>query len=28
VIDEVFLGDNACGSGYKFDVYLHRGAGA
>merc|ERR1712185_341031 len=23
-----FLGANACGSGYDFDVYLHRGAGA
>ena len=23
-----FLGVNACGSGYDFDVYLHRGAGA
>jgi len=23
-----FLGENACGSGYDFDVYLHRGAGA
>ncbi|RME67768.1 MAG: NADH-quinone oxidoreductase subunit NuoF [Alphaproteobacteria bacterium] len=23
-----FIGDNACGSGYAFDVYLHRGAGA
>ena len=22
-----FLGKNACGSGYAFDVYLHRGAG-
>ncbi|NOZ65118.1 MAG: NADH-quinone oxidoreductase subunit NuoF [Alphaproteobacteria bacterium] len=22
------IGDNACGSGYKFDVYVHRGAGA
>ena len=22
------LGENACGSGYDFDVYLHRGAGA
>lgn len=22
------LGDDACGSGYKFDVYVHRGAGA
>jgi NADH dehydrogenase (ubiquinone) flavoprotein 1 len=23
-----FLGKNACGSGYDFDMYLHRGAGA
>merc|ERR1712078_340188 len=23
-----FLGKNACGSGYDFDIYLHRGAGA
>ena len=23
-----YLGENACGSGYDFDVYLHRGAGA
>jgi len=23
-----FIGKNACGSGYGFDVYLHRGAGA
>merc|ERR1712178_59146 len=23
-----YLGKNACGSGYNFDVYLHRGAGA
>ncbi|HEC00761.1 MAG TPA: NADH-quinone oxidoreductase subunit NuoF, partial [Sphingomonadales bacterium] len=22
------IGDNACGTGYKFDVYVHRGAGA
>ena len=22
------IGANACGSGYDFDVYLHRGAGA
>jgi len=22
------IGENACGSGYKFDVYVHRGAGA
>ncbi|THU83221.1 NADH-ubiquinone oxidoreductase [Dendrothele bispora CBS 962.96] len=31
-IDEAYkeglLGPNACGSGYAFDVYLHRGAGA
>ncbi|WP_341912517.1 NADH-quinone oxidoreductase subunit NuoF [Ferrovibrio terrae] len=31
-IDEAYaaglIGDNACGSGYKFDVYVHRGAGA
>ncbi|MHC0449014.1 MAG: NADH-quinone oxidoreductase subunit NuoF [Candidatus Lariskella arthropodorum] len=31
-IDEAYknglIGDNACGSGYNFDVYLHRGAGA
>jgi NADH-quinone oxidoreductase subunit F len=31
-IDEAYakgyLGDNACGSGQRFDVYLHRGAGA
>jgi NADH-quinone oxidoreductase subunit F len=31
-IDEAYdaglIGDNACGSGYKFDLYLHRGAGA
>jgi len=26
--DAGFLGKNACGSGYDFDVYLHRGAGA
>merc|ERR1711887_494252 len=26
--DAGFLGANACGSGYDFDVYLHRGAGA
>jgi len=25
---EGFLGKNACGSGYDFDVYLHRGMGA
>jgi len=23
-----FLGDNACGTGYKFDFYIHRGMGA
>ncbi len=23
-----FLGENACGTGYKFDVYVHKGAGA
>lgn len=23
-----FLGKNACGSGYDFDVFMHRGAGA
>lgn len=22
-----FLGKNACGSGYDYDLYLHRGAG-
>ena len=22
------IGNNACGSGYKFDIYIHRGAGA
>jgi NADH-quinone oxidoreductase subunit F len=31
-IDEAYeaglIGENACGSGYDFDVYLHRGAGA
>lgn len=26
--DAKLLGRNACGSGYDFDVYLHRGAGA
>jgi NADH-quinone oxidoreductase subunit F len=26
--DAGFLGNNACGSGYAFDVYVHRGAGA
>jgi len=25
---EGLLGENACGSGWKFDVYVHRGAGA
>jgi NADH:ubiquinone oxidoreductase subunit F (NADH-binding) len=23
-----FIGKNACGSGYDFDIYVHRGAGA
>ena len=23
-----FIGKNACGSGYDFDVYVHTGAGA
>ena len=23
-----FIGKNACGSGYDFDVFMHRGAGA
>jgi len=23
-----FIGKNACGSGYDFDVYVHRGGGA
>ena len=23
-----FIGKNACGSGYDFDIYLHNGAGA
>lgn len=31
-IDEAYkeglIGKNACGSGYDFEVYLHRGAGA
>lgn len=27
-VQKGFLGKNACGSGYDFDVYLHRGAGA
>ncbi len=26
--DKGFIGENACGTGYKFDVYVHRGAGA
>ncbi|KAG5441441.1 ndufv1NADH dehydrogenase flavoprotein subunit 1 [Clonorchis sinensis] len=26
--DAGYLGKNACGSGYDFDVYVHRGAGA
>lgn len=26
--DKGFLGKDACGSGYAFDVYVHRGAGA
>ena len=26
--DKKLLGNNACGSGWKFDVFLHRGAGA
>ncbi len=26
--DRGFLGKNACGSGYDFDVFVHRGAGA
>lgn len=25
---EGLIGQNACGSGYDFDVYMHRGAGA
>lgn len=25
---EGLIGRNACGSGYDFDVYMHRGAGA
>lgn len=25
---EGLIGKNACGSGYDFDVYIHRGAGA
>lgn len=28
VFQKGFIGKNACGSGYDFDVYLHRGAGA
>jgi len=31
-VDEAYaaglIGDNSCGSGYKFDLYLHHGAGA
>jgi len=23
-----YIGKNACGSGYDFDVFMHRGAGA
>ncbi|VDN35209.1 unnamed protein product [Dibothriocephalus latus] len=26
--DAGFLGKNACGTGYDFDVYIHRGGGA
>lgn len=26
--DKGFIGRNACGSGYDFDIYVHRGAGA
>src|SRR5437899_2856449 len=26
--DAGLIGDNACGSGWKFDIYVHRGAGA
>jgi NADH-quinone oxidoreductase subunit F len=26
--DAGLIGDNACGSGYAFDIYVHRGAGA
>ncbi|MED5357348.1 MAG: NADH-quinone oxidoreductase subunit NuoF [Pseudomonadota bacterium] len=26
--DAGFIGNNACGSGYDFDIYVHRGAGA
>ncbi len=26
--DAGLIGDNACGTGYKFDIYVHRGAGA
>merc|ERR1712209_231485 len=26
--DKGFLGKNACGSGYDFDIFVHRGAGA
>lgn len=28
VIVAGFLGPNSCGTGYPFDVYVHRGAGA
>ena len=28
LIQAGFLGKNACGSGYDYDLYLHRGAGA
>jgi NADH dehydrogenase (ubiquinone) flavoprotein 1 len=28
IIDIGLIGKNACGSGYNFDVYIHRGAGA
>jgi len=27
-IKKGYLGNNACGSGYSFDIYVHRGAGA
>ncbi len=26
--DKGLIGRNACGTGYDFDVYVHRGAGA
>jgi hypothetical protein len=26
--DAGLIGKNACGSGYDFDIYVHRGAGA